>query len=678
VAAGGTTGQVLTKESDEDYDTTWKSPSDLGIITVVDVGTITGTPPVQVSISAEQVTQAQLENAVIQAVYQGITLHLQKIGQSATQVVFSGFVSNSNIYFFVNITSGGATFNIDTVKGLPKGGTAGQVLAKASGTDYDTEWVDQTGGGGGTDYTPGNGISIEGTTLSAKLSQAEGNAALFGEDGGIFVPESSNPYTAGPGIQIDGQTIQALISPAADNATQIYNGAIYTPATFQTTVSPSIVVSTFPSTQNIQIKATKGETVLTEQTNQDGVAEFEISNFGTWTISGNINGESVEAEVPVSKIEQYNTYLSSSNVFGVAWDTSNPSPQLVRLTKQTDPNGVVTVTVDSDPQPAIGTSEGSSPFDSFMPWSGMEQYNIINNAVSYKRGDENFSQTLYDTVVFIPQFYYRVDKIGNMEYFYIGDNPFEGASIHPGSGKYVGRYDTGNNNQTISGIMPNVSITRGELRTYALQKGENWYLYDYATWGAVWILYLIEYASWDSQGKIGMGVCGESSVIASGSTDVMNYHTGRASSDQYSAVQYRWIENCWGNMRQFLDGFNANSNTCYICTDPKYYADSTNDNYSSLGQIYAPSSGFNNYITEIGYNNNFQFAFYPTKSGNGSSTTYITDAQDYGSGGWKVLSVGGDRSVSVAGGSGMFFFDTYYATGGATGGRLVYRTGGIQ
>lgn len=33
--------------------------------------------------------------------------------------------------------------------GLPSGGTAGQVLAKVDGTDFNTEWVDQTGGGGG-------------------------------------------------------------------------------------------------------------------------------------------------------------------------------------------------------------------------------------------------------------------------------------------------------------------------------------------------------------------------------------------------------------------------------------------------------------------------------------------------------------------------------------------------
>ena len=35
--------------------------------------------------------------------------------------------------------------------GVPAGGTTGQVLAKNSNTNYDTEWVNQSGGGGGGD-----------------------------------------------------------------------------------------------------------------------------------------------------------------------------------------------------------------------------------------------------------------------------------------------------------------------------------------------------------------------------------------------------------------------------------------------------------------------------------------------------------------------------------------------
>jgi hypothetical protein len=38
---------------------------------------------------------------------------------------------------------------------LPVGGTTGQVLAKIDGTDFNAEWVDQTGGSGtGNSYNP--------------------------------------------------------------------------------------------------------------------------------------------------------------------------------------------------------------------------------------------------------------------------------------------------------------------------------------------------------------------------------------------------------------------------------------------------------------------------------------------------------------------------------------------
>ena len=38
-----------------------------------------------------------------------------------------------------------------TGQGVPVGGTANQVLAKIDSTDYNTQWVAQTGGGGATD-----------------------------------------------------------------------------------------------------------------------------------------------------------------------------------------------------------------------------------------------------------------------------------------------------------------------------------------------------------------------------------------------------------------------------------------------------------------------------------------------------------------------------------------------
>lgn len=64
-------------------------------------------------------------------------------------------------------------------EGVPAGGTTGQVLAKASNTDYDTEWVDQSGGGGGTtdyddliDKPSINNVTLSGNKTAAQLGLA--------------------------------------------------------------------------------------------------------------------------------------------------------------------------------------------------------------------------------------------------------------------------------------------------------------------------------------------------------------------------------------------------------------------------------------------------------------------------------------------------------------------------
>lgn len=63
----------------------------------------------------------------------------------------------------------------DTGIGIPVGGTTGQVLAKASDTDYDTHWVNQSGGSGGTsDYTDlTNKPSINNVELNGNKSLAD-------------------------------------------------------------------------------------------------------------------------------------------------------------------------------------------------------------------------------------------------------------------------------------------------------------------------------------------------------------------------------------------------------------------------------------------------------------------------------------------------------------------------
>jgi hypothetical protein len=74
--------------------------------------------------------------------------------QEGLQVILSGVVDKEGIQGPPGATGPAGPAGADGI-GVPAGGTTGQVLAKNSGTDYDTEWVDQTGGGGAVDSVNG-------------------------------------------------------------------------------------------------------------------------------------------------------------------------------------------------------------------------------------------------------------------------------------------------------------------------------------------------------------------------------------------------------------------------------------------------------------------------------------------------------------------------------------------
>lgn len=73
----------------------------------------------------------------------------------------------------------------DTGEGVPSGGATGQVLKKKSNTDYDTEWVNESGGSGGTsDYTD--------LTNKPKINNVELNGNKSLSDLGITSPTKTS------------------------------------------------------------------------------------------------------------------------------------------------------------------------------------------------------------------------------------------------------------------------------------------------------------------------------------------------------------------------------------------------------------------------------------------------------------------------------------------------------
>lgn len=430
------------------------------------------------------------------------------------------------------------------------------------------------------------------------------------------------------------------------------------------------------STTSATVTATKtGDGALSVSSSNTSVATASVSG-NTVTISS-VNGSSGTATVAVSMAESTNYTGATATVsvsaqfnviVGVHWNAANSSTEMERLTIENDPNHLVNTNITTEPVPAVGNGVGSSPFDNLEPWSRMDEYNILSENVIYKRGDANFSRSR-DTLVLIPQYFYKVIKNGTDWYFYVSSGAVSGFERHPGSGKYVGRYNTCDGYISASGFPPLVSITRAQARTGSSGKGNKWSEYDFASWCAVEFLFRVEFASWDSQSKVGMGIVNDSYAHNTGETDSMVYHTGRAAGENgKTAVQYRHIENPWGNVFEWIDGINFNNRVSYICLDHTKYADDTETNYTNTGVSLAGTNGF---ITNIGFNSAFPWSFLPTTSG-GSETTHIPDYV-YTNSGWRVLYVGGSWSHGSLAGLWYVHADSASSASGAGfGARLLY------
>lgn len=256
------------------------------------------------------------------------------------------------------------------------------------------------------------------------------------------------------------------------------------------------------------------------------------------------------------------------HTYGITWECGNTSPSCTRIGDSA---------AFEDPVPAISTGSGSSPFDTLMPWAGM-----------VRSTDANAGE-----VVAIPKYWYRINKDGNTLSIEIADGAKDGFSVSPahmdrGDGKgerdvvYVGRYHCGTGDSTgttvgsVSGKVPQVNGTRAQCRQAIHALGDNVWQMDYATYWTIAMLYLVEFANWDSQAAIGYGCGNGDEAVASGYTDSMTYHTGTNLSSRTSygnGVQYRWIEGLWDNVADWIDGYYQNNLAVNIIMNPAEFSD---------------------------------------------------------------------------------------------------------
>lgn len=344
---------------------------------------------------------------------------------------------------------------------------------------------------------------------------------------------------------------------------------------------------------------------------------------------------------------------SASTVYGAQWDGSS-------TTKWVRTDGAANF---ADPQPAVDNGAGSSPFDNIMPWSGM---------VKTEDADAG-------TLVAIPKYWYKWTRDGASMKLQIANGATPGFLVSPahadrGDGKgerdvvYVGRYHCSSADyKSTSGVMPKVSVTSANFRTSIHALGNDIWQYDFAMYWTIAMLYLVEFADWNSQNAIGYGCSPSGSKFNMGATDAMQHHTGTtaAARTEYGSVQYRNIEGLWDNVRDWCDGIYFNGADVFCISNPAEFSD------VSGGTKVGERATGSNYIS--GYTDpnvsGFEYALYPNAVA-GSENTYICDRCYYTSSG-VVLYVGGGYGRNQ--GNGLFYFSgnvSASVTSGDIGSRL--------
>lgn len=394
------------------------------------------------------------------------------------------------------------------------------------------------------------------------------------------------------------------------------------------------------------VTCTKGSKTQSKTASATGTVDFTVTESGTYTITATKNGETAEDTATITADGQtVNVKLAYRHIYGVVWDGTSTT-----VWSRTDEAASF---VNPTPYRAGATSYGS-PFDNLYPWSGMVR---VTDAVAGE-------------LVAIPKFWYKWTKSGNSLKLQIADKETDGFHVSPahadrGDGKgerdivYIGRYHCNNNNyKSQSGVKPKANITRSTARTSIHNLGSNIWQSDIQMRMTIWMLYLVEFADWDSQKTIGKG-CGNNSATENmGYTDSMPYHTGTtlASRDSYGlGTQYRYIEGLWDNVYDWGDGCYYNSNGLNIINTPSSFSDSGGG--TAVG---VPSSGWPSAFT-VATVAGLEWVIYPTASG-GSETTYSADNWGFDASS-PCLYFGGNYNQD--GNRGLFF--VYYSSASNSG-----------
>lgn len=382
----------------------------------------------------------------------------------------------------------------------------------------------------------------------------------------------------------------------------------------------------------------------------------------------------------------------------------------------------------ADTYTRLGDGSQQSDFDGLYPWNQIVRVNLADNgSLLAVYGDANFKYdgTNGQVMVRVPKFYYKVEQVADGYNWYISQNQLDGYKLYPAfitdnrtlDYFYIGAFEataydvsagtyktddsanvdftktTGDKLASIVGVKPlsgmNNSLSLPNARTIAKNRGMGWGLETYQQISALEMLYLIEYANFNSQSQIKNGVTsitndgttnmavntGYTAGVGTGSTDLGNA-SGYATITHYQTgqttypISYRGVENLWGNIWKFVDGINIKTDFNSWIADHDFASNTFTHPYSNTSFI-QPAA--NNYVSDIQYSADYDYGFLASNVTGGSSTTKLCDYQYFDTGN-RVVAFGGNWYLGAYDGAFYWYMGatTITSYGRSIGARLSY------
>ena len=407
--------------------------------------------------------------------------------------------------------------------------------------------------------------------------------------------------------------------------------------------------------------------------------------------------------------------LDAPDWYGVSWSETSSNPDCTRIGNMDMHR---TLPIQSMMKGYIYFKDGNPLYRMLKlndSWTKCENY----SAGGWRDVDTLLEDNNINVMIKIPEFWWIDDYTESTETHNLKICPHAKPGWYHHKEAYVSAYEgyiDGNYYRSSKNKIPSVNFTRSAVRPKARANGlgNSWNIYTYNEHRAICHLFLVEYATRNSQkavntaltvegfrqGGLGSG-CTTGTVTINGATTYSFIPTGSSDSlgsgsgevtvtiqqtdssgsntttTTRKCNRYRGIENPFGHVWKhtddvisvYISGYGARF--WYKCDSPDHFGDSiSNDNpyYKNI----AANAVVTGYKTKIVTTSTCDF--FASSCNNGSETTYWCDYNwDNTDGSLHCLLIGG--TSDIGGKAGLFTLYSYYEVGysnAAIGSRLTY------